>query len=184
MSPHAWQKQEVFKGTLYCDWLGTWGATQNAGWGLKSSWVEDPPGSDDWQLTPDYTPAAAAAVAAGDPTQFTTNPVFRHTPEWLVGTSVLTQPQQNEMLAKGIPALTPAAGNTAMTEFAGMPGSPNQFDLNAAVTAPVHFRPNGWPRPPDSEPFGDWWLHNDFREVAYLYTQALFQHIVLLGELK
>jgi hypothetical protein len=81
-----------------------------------------------------------------------------------VDTNVLTQPQQNEMLAKGIPSLTPSAGDTAMTG-AFLPV--RRFDLNTDGT----FRPNGWPRTESDIPFKTRWLHNSGASGSRLNSQ-------------
>ena len=123
-----------------------------------------------------YTPTQAVVATEA---MLRTNSVFRcDEPSWLVGTNVLTQTQQNEMLAKGIPALTPSAGNTEMDSFEDV-----QFDLNTGGTSTNSFKPNGWPRP-DIEPYKLRWLHNDIRKMAFLYTYRAYQRMVELGELK
>lgn len=44
------------------------------------------------------------------------------------------------------------------------------------------FKPNGWGNRNDVE--GGNWLHNDFRQMAYLYNFMLFNKIVAIGDLK
>jgi hypothetical protein len=174
---YTWQKQEVFKGTTYLTFLSNWGGTTTAGWGVETMWTPEPDSEGHYSVVPVYSPEAASAAT---PSQLATNPVFRHTPTWLVGTNVLTQIQQNEMLAKGIPALTPSAGRTPMT---GAFLSGKRFDLNTGGTSTNSFKPNGWPRP-DIEPYKLRWLHNDIRKMAFLYTYRAYQRMVELGELK
>lgn len=41
---------------------------------------------------------------------------------------------------------------------------------------------NGWPR--SGGDYNDRWLHNDIREIAYLYVYNVFDEIVNKGEMK
>ena len=67
----------------------------------------------------------------------------------------------DEHLAKGIPALSQAAGRVAV-------GLGN--DINMA-----YFRTNGWGR--TSGTLSNRWLHSDLKDMAYFYVENLFSDI-------
>jgi len=86
--------------------------------------------------------------------------------------SSITPEDRNEILAKGLPALSPAAGKTAI--FA----ENRAFNMNSA------FKPDAdaWGR--SGEPYQKRWLHNDMENMAFFYTHKLFEKLVELGEMK
>jgi hypothetical protein len=165
---HSWQKQEIFKGTRYTTGWASVGGTPHAGWGFNST-VTGPNGEGEYEVVPVYT--VTQANAATD-SQLQTNPVFRVYPDWLVGTNALSQAQQNEMLAMGMPALTPSAGRVSVGAF----GS-DQHNLNTSA-----FKGDGWPDRGD--PAFEDWKHNDLKAMAYVYTYKLFRKIVEEGGLE
>jgi len=85
-------------------------------------------------------------------------------------------PLRNEILAKGIPALSPAMGGRSVAIF----GEDN-LDMNANLTT---FRPNGWPQQDRGYEDRNRWLHSDVKDVAYFYTHKLFNKLVIEGGLK
>ncbi len=151
---YAWHKQEIFKGT------GTIGGTSWAGWGFNSYY--------DWE-TDEYHPiySADAASEANEQT-LCDNPVFSKTPEEMFSPVITTQ-KINEIIAKGIPALSSAVGRN---EIEGLAFS---YDVN------VH-KPNGWGR--DDNTYHNQWLHSDLRDMAYLYTYDLFDEISIEGAIQ
>jgi len=66
-----------------------------------------------------------------------------------------------EHLAKGIPALSQAAGSVAV----GL-----GKDINMA-----NLKNNGWGR--TSGTLSNRWLHSDLKDMAYLYVESLFSDI-------
>jgi len=82
---------------------------------------------------------------------------------------------RNEILAKGIPALSPPLGAGSVAIL----GEEYNFDMNVNST---EHRPNGWPRDANVLPFRNDWLHNDIKNVAYFYTHKVF--IRLAAEIK
>ena len=86
--------------------------------------------------------------------------------------SNITFAARNEILAKGLPALSPAAGKV----LTGVPE--RNFNMNTT------FMPdNGaWGR--SGEPYQKRWLHNDMQNMAFFYTHKLFKELVELGEMK
>jgi hypothetical protein len=171
---HSWQKQEMYKGRRYTTGLMSAGGTPHAGWGLNATWSEQPPGSGNYEIVPVYTVTEANTATVS---QLQTNPVFRAYPDWLVGTNALSQAQQDEMLAMGIPALTPSAGRVSLSEAMYGDVGVGQFDLNT-----VSFKGDGWPDRGDPA-FQDW-KHNDLKAMAYVYTYKLFRKIVEEGGLE
>ena len=113
-----------------------------------------------------YYPDAAAANAA-PPSQLRDIPVFRSSPTAMFSSNI-TFADRNEILAKGIPALSPAAGKTSMA-----PSVIVNFNMNTT------FKPdNGaWGRD-DSDMYKKRWRHNDMQNMAFFYTHKLFKKLV------
>jgi hypothetical protein len=176
---YSWQKQELFKGCRYSDGWASFGGTSWTGWGVESelqliTWH----GLPAIAMVQAYTNAAGANMATDE--QLRGNPVFEHTPSWLVGTGVLSQTQIDEMLGMGIPALTPSAGRSSVDNFTQ--NSAPQFNLNNTDPNATNFKPNGWPMRGD--PDYQNWLHNDMITVAYFFNYKLFEEMVESGVLK
>ncbi|MGD9873004.1 MAG: hypothetical protein AB7T27_01920 [Kiritimatiellia bacterium] len=174
---YSWQKQELFKGIRYSDGWASFGGTAEAGWGFESAVQTQTVGDEEqFSVIPIYTNAVGANAASTN--DLRTNPVFKHSPDWLVGTNALSQSQIDFMLGMGIPALTPATGETQLPVYV-IPLD-HQKELNSAPN--MGFKPNGWPNRGDPD-FQNW-LHNDMKAVAYLYNYVLFDTIVNAGGLK
>ena len=163
---YAWQKQETHKGRNEFDPAGTsW-----AGWGFAKHEEQvsaDPP---TYTMVRDYSVAAANATAATNPLAFAEAPVFRKNPPGMF-TNSIPAALRNELLAKGIPALSPAAGKTEMDSLGD-----NNFNMN------TDFRPEGgaWGR--NHEDYETRWLHSDMKDMAYFYTHRLFDKLVEMIE--
>jgi len=151
LEQYAWQKQELFKGRTVLG-VPVLGGTAWAGWGFSG----------------EYTMAQANAATES---QLRTNAVFRQVPTSMFSSNI-TKQVVNEILARGIPALSAAAGVTNIT----LPYSDRYFDANASAS-----KPNGWGR---SGYYGSRWLHTDLKDMAYYYTYELFNKIVSQGGLK
>lgn len=86
---------------------------------------------------------------------------------------------RDALLARMIPAMSPAAGRIAVPKL----GATNlrNFDMNGLIIRPV---PEGAQNPPwpGSRPTTNWW-HSDLREVAYPYVRGLYQQIKTSGNL-
>lgn len=171
---YSWQKQELFKGTTYTALLSKWGGTYEGGWAFETKWVPRRDLSGRYDVVAKYS-AAEANIAADS--ELMADPVFRHNPAWLVGSGALTASQVNEVLAKGIPALTPSTGETLLPTLARL-APDNQTDMWKAADV----RPNGWPR--IHKDYGTRWLHNDAKDMAYLYTYKIYEKLVDKGCLK
>lgn len=84
--------------------------------------------------------------------------------------ATISQQVQNEILAKGIPALSEETGR-------------NELNLgDQFVNFNMASHKAGWPR--NHETYHLRWLHNDIRKMAYLYTFKVFDEMVEKGELK
>lgn len=141
----AWQKQETLKGRTAL------GSTDWAGWGFSGEYSQ-----------------SQANLATPD--NLRTNAVFRQEPDEMFTSNIVKQ-TQNEILALGIPALSGAAGLSALDPLI----AEKNYDMNAN-------RASGWPR--NSGYYADRWLHSDLKNVAYLYVNPLFKKLVENGGLE
>ncbi|MFA7256541.1 MAG: choice-of-anchor Q domain-containing protein, partial [Kiritimatiellales bacterium] len=155
---YTWQKQEVFKGRD-SSWLpGSLGSTKWWGWGFEKNW-----------LGQTVSPEEANGLSTNE---LKNSPVFRHSPDWYIHVDNLTTDAVNEMLAMGLPAMSPSAGQVSVVSIQNNGGG--NFDISTLK--------NGWPR--NHETYLARWLHSDCRDVAYLYTYRLFDELVTEGVLK
>jgi hypothetical protein len=85
----------------------------------------------------------------------------------------MTNDEIDELLTMGIPALSYPAGVTDIEKnnFREISFNMEDFDQD-----------NGWLNRGD--PYGTRWLHNDLKNVAFLYNYSLFDKIVDDGELE
>jgi hypothetical protein len=120
-------------------------------------------------------PIPAATANSLSDEEMRSNPAFTNNPSYLTAQRELTFGEVNEMLAMGIPALSPSVGNRAISTRILLQN--NQINLNPGNT----YKPNGWP---NRTTFGQNWLHSDLRNVAYFYNYKLFEKIVNDGDLK
>jgi hypothetical protein len=95
------------------------------------------------------------------------HPVFRRNPSSMF-TNTIPVAVRNEILTKGIPAISPSAGIVAFGFPPGTIGTRN-LDMN------IDFKPAGgaWGR--IHEDYGKRWLHNDMKDMAFFYTHLLFE---------
>ena len=85
-----------------------------------------------------------------------------------------------DLLARGLPALSPAAGSTPFPALGGGSSVMN-YDLENQG------RPEGgnWPAEGHRSPLTrDRWLHSDFKNVALPYVYPLFQTMINRGSLR
>jgi hypothetical protein len=158
---YAWQKQEWFKGRSMM-YGTTW-----SGWGFGhptyTEHVYDPVAQAWVYLTHEYYPDAAAANAAAA-RQIMDIPVFGRYPEGMFTNAIPLQ-VRNEILAKGIPALSPPAGNCSIGRLDIEAGMGHNINLDTSV-----FKQNGWRNHPD---YGTGWLHSDWVNLAFFYVYPL-----------
>ena len=88
-----------------------------------------------------------------------TEPVFYLNPSGM-NSVVISQNLQNELLAKGIPALSPPCGAGSVNGIAG------DYDMTTQ-------KMNGWGRD------GNQWLHSDVKNMAYYYVYKIFDDLLL-----
>ena len=153
---YSWQKQEVFKGR---DYLGPSpvGSTDWWGWGFHDSLL------------------GSAGQANGLSTnELRESPVFGHHPDWY-NVDSLTTNQVNQMLAMGLPAMSPSAGQATNLNVFATRGL-GRTDISTLKDPAV------WPR--NEAPYLQRWLHSDCKDVAFLYTYKLFDELATKGVLK
>ena len=106
---------------------------------------------------------------------FRTNTVFYCYPESMNSTNIPLL-VRGAHLAKGIPALTPAAG---ATQFGGSLMEQRMINLNDSNDGIS--RPNGWPL---RSSYPDRWLHSDMKDVSYFFNFMFFKKIIEKGNLQ
>jgi len=155
---YTWQKQEFFKGrsSIY--------GTGWAGWGFRKS----------RQGIQIYTMQEANDVASTNATRFIARPVFRRTPPEMLTWTYIPPDIGNQILAKGIPALSPPMGVTNIATTAGVVN----FNMNSTNDVP---RVNGWVNRVTPYAYGTRWLHSDLMYMAYFYTHGLYRKFVKEG---
>ncbi len=86
----------------------------------------------------------------------------------------LNQDEINELLAKGIPALSPPMGRGIEQWDDNDPADDANVDMETLKT--------GWGR--DHPEYGNSWLHGDWKKMAFIHTHKLFELIVEEGDLR
>ncbi len=169
---YSWHKQESYKGrAANQQFLSSLAATDWSGWGFRGHWE-----IDYFQHTMYWVTLYTAAQANAIPTNaLATNTVFNLNPQSM-NTNVISRLTLDEHLAKGIPALSEAAGRRACWE--AREGS--EYNLNGRAP---DFYANGWWRTGNGE-LDRRWLHSDMKDAAYFHVYPLFNMILSIGELK
>jgi hypothetical protein len=147
---YTWHKQELYKGRNIIYGTG-W-----AGWGFESN-------------------VTASAVNSASEATLRDLPVFEHDPSFMF-TNVITQTHIDDILIKGIPALSPPMGSMEV-DINGATG--RNIDMNNSASS---WRPNDWPWGGDE--YETRWLHSQLIYVAHHYTHKLYEKFVEIGELK
>lgn len=153
---YSWQIQEMLKGLKGRPFNGALfglGSTDMAGWAfsLKRTGLRR------------YYPQKANETLTNNPSLLMTEPVFRPRPEELF--LYMSASKRDEILAKGIPALTRAAG-VDVCDKVSADGLGN-INLNEEK-----MKPNGTTRTENA------WHHNDMKALAYFYTYKLYESLV------
>lgn len=175
MTYHAWQKQERFKGRFGVDaWLGNAG-TSWMGWGLSNDgyWEDgELPMYDDtiglgalYGIPARMSPYTAQQAADATSDQLMADPVFRHIPESILYRNNQMRAELDELLAKGVPALSGPAGSRELGEI---PESRN-VDLNGATGG------ESWPRVHSNQWPG--WRHGDLKAIAMPFVFGIFSNL-------
>ncbi len=88
--------------------------------------------------------------------------------------------QRDALLARMIPAMSPAAGRIPVPRLTADAGVERNFDMNGAVIRPRTGQNPPWPA--DRGQDFRWW-HSDLREVAYPFVRGLYRQLVISGSL-
>ena len=173
---HSWQKQERFKGRWGQSVLAGWAGTSEMGWGRSSQGyyidgtpplyqtVVDPTNPQNVVVvrsSPYGTDAAATATDA----QLRVDPVFNHEPGKML-TGSLQRQDIDELLARGVPALSGPVGSRALLPDESVVNE----DLNSFSLV------SGWPRLGDPDFPG--WRHSDIKSIAMPFLFPAFQTII------
>ena len=177
---YSWHKQETHKGRGALDPAGTsW-----AGWGFESSLITQRPAvTSSWSGVVGPGISAVNGAPPAPPTEHILyselgeHPVFLRRPAAMFISNIPFN-LRNEILAKGIPALSESTGRTAFV-FPVNIVEPRNFNMN------MDFMPDDgieWPR--NSGDYDGRWCHSDMKDVAFFYTHKLFKRLVTEGGLK
>jgi hypothetical protein len=184
----AWKTQELLKGVGWDRSLGALVmARTQGGWGFNQAWRERASASGPRHrvggLGGRLDPATADRI---NDLQLIYTPYFRLFEErWLHSFNRLTPlnfptKMRYDLLARGIPALSYAAGGVPIPGLEDI-GRGRNFDLE------TQGRPSGtaWPTEGHEAPhLTGRWLHSDFKNVALPYVHPLFRTIVHGGGLR
>ena len=186
----VWKTQELLKGVGWTRSLGALPMERSqGGWGFNPAWRGRfvPSGPERllggrFELLP---PEVAARIT--DP-QLRTHPFFRPFEQrWLHVPFIAPHSPLNDfarfrydLLARGLPALSPAAGSTPFPVLGGRSSVVN-YDLEDQGR-----RVGGnWPAEGHGSPLTrDRWLHSDFKNVALPFVYPLFQTMINRGSLR
>jgi hypothetical protein len=174
---YSWHKQEAFKGRVISNDSFTkflYLPTDYSGWGFNSTWTWDPSPLNPFRIK--YSRKYNADVA----NSFTSDalratPVFNPNPSSMVNPSIPIS-TRNDILSKGIPALSPAAGLISI-------GSDDKPVFKENINMQAFPLPNLFWRL-DSGELNNRWLHSDLKNVAYLFVNPLFKDLCEKGNLK
>ena len=166
MGRYSWHKQESFKGRIVSnDIMAPLSATDWCGWGFRSDVVVN---SETDTTTYYRIHSSDDAGMIDDVGLMTSNTVFNPSPASMFATSI-PRTTRDQILAKGIPALSMAAGRIDMADsltYSGM-----SEDVNGAV-----IKKHGWGRL--GMPYQNRWLHSDVHDMAFEFVQELFKRIL------
>lgn len=155
---YVWHKQELYKGRNLIYGTGL------AGWGFEYP---------TWQT-------ADGANASTDDT-LRQYPIFEHDPDFMF-TNTITQAHVDDILIKGIPALSWPVGRETISFPLGTIGQRNiDMNMDTASSDGIE-RPNGWPS--DGATYQSRWLHSQLVYVAHFYAHKLYEKFIEIGGLK
>lgn len=180
----VWKTQELLKGVGWTRSLGALPMDRSqGGWGFNPAWRgKFVPSGPDRLLGGRYELLSPAVAARITDAQLRAHPFFRPFEQrWLHAPAVAPDSPLGDMpkirydlLARGLPALSPAAGATPFPPLGGRSRIAN-FDLESRG------RPTGgsWPESGHASPLTRGrWLHSDFKNAALPYVHPLFQTIL------
>ena len=160
---YVWQKQVLFKGR------SPFFGSQWAGWGFHTVLDQNE------ELVLAYDSSSANNLSTND---LRSSPVFCHYPGGMFSATISGE-LRNEILARGIPELTPSIG-IAPVSAVGFATNVNMVVFQDPA--------NGWPqRDIDFSDGGtrpNRWLHTDLMNLSHFHTHKLFENLVTEGHLK
>ena len=165
---YSWHKQELWKGRK--DMIARVGTTDWAGWSIRENMI----GYNTIQPTNAWLMNGA---------ELKTNTVFKLQPECM-NTNSIPLLVRGAILAKGIPARTPASG--AMRWGDNMNMQRRMFNLGDTSENAMIERPNGWITRPNGlfDNWGERWLHSDMKDMSYFYVFKFFEKLKEIGGLE
>lgn len=186
----VWKTQELLKGVGWTRSLGALPMERSqGGWGFNGAWRgRFIPTGPDRLLGGRYEMLSPAVAARITDEQLRTHPFFRPFEQrWLhvltiaPGSPLADMPKMRyDLLARGLPALSPAAGSTPLPPLGGAPAVTN-YDLERQGR-PVGGR---WPTAGHASSLTrDRWLHSDFKNTALPYVYPLFMTVINRGGLR
>ena len=174
----SWAKQEMEKGSLLIK-LATWDS--HGGWDFNSI----------WDKTIGYDPRSGAPIKQRrkpiDTDKLTkadlqADSFFKRFSDSRLydarqGSAAANEDNvRTKMLAEALPALSFATGANALAPFNPLGGQNRNVDMMRLQ--------NGWPQERlTNSNKGNRWLHSDFREIAFYFTQKLYKRFLIEGEL-
>lgn len=178
-SDNAWKYQELAKGLSWCDSVaGVFMSRRQAGWAFN----------DDWWLWEDasegnkvkYSPSEASKLANS---RLVTRPFFNYflerdiqSNQKNIGSAKASENKVvYDVLARGIPALTYAAGAANLNDNVHF-----NYDLELLGRNPDYWPSAGHEKPSQKQR----WLHCDIKNVAFPIIYPSFQAMVSQGLLK
>lgn len=186
----VWKTQELLKGVGWTRSLGAAAmARSQGGWGFNPAWRgRFIPSGPDRTLGGHYELLSPEVAARITDAQLLTHPFFRpfehrwlHMPIISASSPLIESPRvRYDLLARGLPALSPAAGSTPFPAIGGASAVMN-FDLE------IQGRPVGgdWPVEGHRSPLTqERWLHSDFKNVALPCVYPLFINMINRGGLR
>lgn len=186
----VWKTQELLKGVGWTRSLGALPMERTqGGWGFNAAWRgRFIPSGPDRLLGGRYELLAPSVAERIPDAQLRTHPFFRPFEErWLhvlsiaPGSPLADMPKMRyDLLARGLPALSPAAGSTPFPIFGG-----NESIVNYDLEKQGRQVGGDWPLDGHGSPLTrDRWLHSDFKNVALPFVYPLFLTMINRGALK
>ena len=186
----VWKTQELLKGVGWTRSLGAAAmARSQGGWGFNTAWRgRFIPSGPDRTLGGHYELLSPEVAARITDAQLLTHPFFRpfehrwlHMPIISASSPLIESPRvRYDLLARGLPALSPAAGSTPFPAIGGA-SSVTNFDLE------IQGRPVGGEWPVEGHRSAltkERWLHSDFKNVALPCVYPLFVNMINRGGLR
>ena len=186
----VWKTQELLKGVGWTRSLGALPMERSqGGWGFNPAWRgRFVPSGPDRLLGGRFELLSPEVASRITDAQLRAHPFFRpfelhwlHVPAVTPGSPLLETPRvRYDLLARGLPALSPAAGALPIPALGGK-SSVTNYDLEAQGRT----WSGRWPTEGHRSPLTQGrWLHSDFKNVALPFAYPLFQTMINRGALR